>query len=286
MVISMKERLYLGCVYGILALVAAVAVFPMLYVISVSVTPFHEVLKNGGFLIIPRDVTWAAYKAFLKGHEIPGAYRVTIFITTVGTAVNLALTMLMAYPLSKQELPGRNAILLIIVFTMLFNGGVVPTYLIVKATGLINSVWAMIIPGAISAFNMLIMKTFFENLPESLEEAARIDGAGDLKILYGIIIPLSMPILATIGLFYAVGHWNTFFSAIMYINDSKLMPLQVVLRGILQKASNPEANLEETLPTETLQMAAVVLTALPIMVVYPFIQKYFTQGVLLGSVKG
>jgi putative aldouronate transport system permease protein len=144
----------------------------------------------------------------------------------------------------------------------------------------------MIIPGAVSAFNMLIMKTFFENMPESLEEAARIDGAGEGTILYKIIIPLSMPIMATIGLFYAVGHWNTFFSAIMYINDTKLFPLQVVLRGILQAASNSESNLEETLPTETLKMAAVVLTALPIMVVYPFIQKHFTKGVMLGSVKG
>lgn len=286
MVISWKERIYLGLLYGLLSLVAAIALFPMLYVISVSLTPFSEVLKHGGFMIVPRQVTFSAYAAFLQSHQIPDAYKVTVYVTVVGTAVNLILTLLMAHPLSKKDLPGRQPLLLLIVFTMLFSGGVVPTYLAVKATGLINTVWAMIIPGAVSAFNLLLMKTFFEQLPAALEEAAKIDGAGDLTVLSRVILPLSAPMLATIGLFYAVSHWNTFFAAIMYINDAKLHPLQVVLRSILRTAASPEMALEETLPTETLQMAAVVLTALPIMCVYPFIQKHFTKGVMLGSIKG
>lgn len=286
MVVSFKEKIYLAVVYTILAGVAFIALFPLLYVISVSLTPYAEVLKHGGFMIIPESITFSAYKAFLSESIIPNAYKITIFITVVGTFINLALTMLMAYPLSKKEMPGRNFILMAVVFTMLFSGGLIPTYLIVKDTGLINSIWAMILPNAVSAFNLLIMKTFYENLPDSLDEAARIDGAGDLRILARIILPLSMPIMATVGLFYAVGHWNSFFPAIMYINDPMLHPLQVILRSILQAANMPEVNLEETLPTETLQMAAVVLTALPIIVVYPFIQKYFTQGALLGSVKG
>jgi putative aldouronate transport system permease protein len=286
MVMSLPEKIYVAAVYLFLALVGFVAVFPLLYVVSVSLTPFEEVMKNGGFIIIPHSITFAAYKTFLDAPLIPSAYKITVFVTVVGTAVSLLLTMLMAYPLSKKYLPGRKFLLLIVVFTLLFNGGVVPTYLIVKATGLINSVWAMILPTAVAAFNLLIMKTFFENLPDALDEAARMDGASETRILVSVVIPVSMSVMATIGLFYGVGYWNTFFPAIMYINDVTMHPLQVILKGILTSSSNPAANLEETLPTETLQMAAVVLTALPILAVYPFIQKYFTQGVLLGSVKG
>ncbi|MNQ79338.1 Inner membrane ABC transporter permease protein YcjP [compost metagenome] len=192
----------------------------------------------------------------------------------------------MAYPLSKSRLPGRNILLFLVAFTLLFNGGVVPTYLVVKATGLINSVWSLIIPSLVWSFNLLIMKTFFENLPESLDEAARIDGAGELRILTTIVMPLSLPIIATIGLFYAVGHWNEFFQAIMYVNDTSKYPLQVVLKTILINSMLPPMDVESVLPTQSLQMAAVVLSAVPIIVVYPFIQKYFTQGVLLGGIKG
>jgi putative aldouronate transport system permease protein len=184
-------------------------------------------------------------------------------------------------------LPGRNVFLLLVVFTTLFGGGMIPTYLIVKETGLLDSVWAMIVPSAIGSFNLLVMKSFFEQLPESLDEAARIDGASETGILLRVVLPLSMPIMATVGLFYAVGHWNEFFAAIIYISDRQLHPLQVMLRAILTAAESPEQqNIEETLPTVSLQMAAVVLTALPILVIYPFIQKYFTKGVLLGSIKG
>ncbi|TBL78674.1 carbohydrate ABC transporter permease [Paenibacillus thalictri] len=288
MVMSVKEKWFLGLVYLLLSLFAVSIVFPLLYVVSVSVTPYSELVKHGGFVIIPSAATLDAYRIFLSDSLIPSAYKVTVFITVVGTAVNLLLTSLMAYPLSKKFLPGRNVLLFLIVFTFLFNGGIIPTYLIVKSTGLINSVWSMIIPLAVTTYNLLIMKTFFENLPESLYEAARIDGAGELRIFVQLVLPLSMPIMATIGLFYAVNHWNEFFQAIMYINDTSKKPLQVVLRGILSSALNPDqmASLEQTLPSESLQMAAVILTALPILVVYPFVQKYFTQGVLLGSVKG
>lgn len=286
MVTAWSEKLYMTIVYAVLVLVGFAAVFPLLYVVSVSVTPYEELMKYGGFRIIPETFTFSAYSVFLRDPVIPNAYKVTVFVTVVGTAVNLLLTMLMAYPLSKSYLPGKKAVMLAIVFTLLFSGGVVPTYLVVKATGLINSVWAMILPSAVAAFNLLIMKTFFENLPDALDESARIDGAGEMRILLSIVLPISAPIMATIGLFYAVGHWNTFFPAIMYINDSTLHPLQVILRGILNRSMNPDVQLEEVLPTETLQMAAVVLTSLPIVIVYPFIQKYFTQGVLLGSIKG
>jgi len=286
MVISRGEKVYLAAVYALLGVVSAVAVFPMLYVFAVSLTPYEEMLRQGGFVLIPRSVTLSAYRAFLLDPLIPGAYRVTVFVTVVGTAINLAVTMLMAYALSKKKLPGRSFFLLAVLFTMLFGGGIIPTYLIVKATGLLDTLWAMIIPNTVSAFNMLIMKTFFENLPPDLEESAKMDGAGDVRIFARIVIPLSLPSLATIGLFYAVTNWNVFFSAIMYLRDPKKYPLQVVLNRILKAAEMPEVQLEQVLPTHTMQMAAVILTALPILIVYPFIQKHFTQGVLLGSVKG
>ncbi|MFS0722417.1 carbohydrate ABC transporter permease [Paenibacillus sp. 1P07SE] len=269
-----------------LSLVVVSVVFPLLYVVAVSLTPYSEVLKNGGFVVIPRQITFESYIAFLKDSLIPRAFGVTFFITIVGTVLNLILTAWMAYPLSKPYLPGRTLLLFLVAFTLLFNGGVVPTYLIVKMTGLVNSVWSMILPSIVWSFNLLIMKTFFENLPRELDEAARIDGAGELLILARIVLPLSMPVMATVGLFYAVGHWNEFFQAIMYINDTDKYPLQVILRNILASAMMPPMDAEDVLPSESMQMAAVVLSALPIVVVYPFFQKYFTQGMLLGSVKG
>lgn len=280
------ERFYMVVVYTILAITALSVIFPLLYVVAVSLTPYSEVVKNGGFAIIPTKLDFETYATFLRDSKIPRAYQVTIFITVVGTLVNLILTTLMAYPLSKKNMPLRNPILMLIVFTMLFGGGIIPTYLIVKDTGLINTVWAMIIPTSVATFYLLIMKTFFEGLPESLDEAAKIDGASELTILWKIVLPLSMPIMATVGLFYSVGHWNEFFNAIIYVSDSTLHPLQVILRGMLNQSELPELDFEHVVPTESLQMAAVVLSTLPIVVVYPFIQKYFTQGALLGSVKG
>jgi putative aldouronate transport system permease protein len=211
---------------------------------------------------------------------------VTLFITVVGTAVNMILTTLMAYPLSRRTLPGRSFFLLLIVLTMLFSGGLIPLYLTVKATGLLNSVWAMIVPSAIGAFNILIMKSFFENLPEELFESARMDGAKEIRILLQIVFPLSIPVMLTIGLFYTVGHWNEFFQAIMFITDRNLHPIQVIVRNFLMQTQNPTENVDVPMPTEAIQMAAVVIACVPIIVVYPFIQKHFTQGMLIGSIKG
>jgi ABC-type sugar transport system, permease component len=281
-----KERLYMVVVYAALTLAALSVIFPLLYVVAVSLTPYSEVLKNGGFTIVPSKISFDTYATFLDDGKIPRAYVITIFITVVGTFVNLGVTTLMAYPLSKKNMPFRNVLLLLIIFTMLFGGGIIPTYLIVKATGLIDTVWAMIIPGSVGTFYLLIMKTFFENMPESLDEAAKIDGASEIRILGQIVLPLSMPIMATVGLFYSVGHWNEFFQAIIYISDNSLHPLQVILRGMLNQSNLPELDFERVVPTESLQMAAVVLSTLPIVVVYPFIQKYFTQGAMLGSIKG
>jgi putative aldouronate transport system permease protein len=285
MVTGREDRIVNGVVYTLLTLVAVASVFPLLFVLAASLTPYSEVLRNGGYVVGPSQVTLDAYRQLLAQPAIPRAFGVTVFITVVGTAVNMVLTTLMAYPLSRKELPGRSVFLFAIVFTMMFGAGLIPTYLIVKATGLLDTVWAMIIPSAIWVFNVLIMKTFFDNLPRELIESAQIDGAGEFRILLRIVLPLSAPVMLTLGLFYAVGHWNEFFHAIFYIRDQDLLPLQVVIRNIFQRSQSSE-NIDAALPTVTMQMAAVVVAAIPMIAVYPFIQKHFQKGVLLGSVKG
>lgn len=286
MVRGLEDRLMNVLVYSVLGLAGLAAIFPLMYVVSVSITPFSEVLKNGGFILLPKSATFTAYHKLLTESNIPRAFWVTIFITVVGTLVNLVLTALMAYPLSRRMLPGRQIFLLLVVFTMLFSGGIIPTYLIVKSLGLLDSVWSMILPNAVWSFNVLIMKSFFENLPEELFESARMDGAKEFRILLQIVAPLSVPSLLTVGLFYMVGHWNEFFQAVMYVTDRTLFPLQVIIRELLMLTQQPLENAESMLPTETMQMASVVMASLPIIVIYPFIQKHFTKGMLLGSVKG
>jgi putative aldouronate transport system permease protein len=286
MVRNAGDKWFVGSSYVLLALVGLAAVVPLLYVFSVSLTPFAEVLKHGGYVLIPKELTFNAYKKLIGTSTIPRSFAVTVYITVIGTTINLILTALIAYPLSRRQLPGRRFFLLMVVFTLLFSGGIIPTYLVVKATGLIDSLWALILPTAVSSFNVLIMKSFFEQLPEELFESARIDGAKEFRILFRLVVPLSLPVMITVGLFYAVGHWNSFFSAIMYVTDRSLFPLQVVVREILMLTQQPLENAEDQVPTVTMQMAAVVSASLPVLVVYPFLQKHFTKGMLLGSIKG
>lgn len=286
MVKSLDDKIFNGIVYVILGICGLAAILPMLYVVSVSITPFGEVLRNGGFILFPREITFTAYRTLLTESNIPKAFQITVLITVIGTAVNLVLTGLMAYPLSRKNLPGRQFFLLMIVFTLLFSGGIIPTYLVVKSMGLLDSIWAMILPNAVWSFNVLIMKSFFEGLPEELFESARMDGAKEFRILLQIVIPLSTPVLLTVGLFYLVGHWNEFFQAIFYVTDRTLFPLQVIVREILMQSQQPLENAENMMPTQTMQMASVMIASLPIIVIYPFLQKHFTKGMLLGSIKG
>ncbi|WP_219836975.1 carbohydrate ABC transporter permease [Paenibacillus sp. R14(2021)] len=286
MVKSTNDRIANAVVFIILLVCGLVAVFPLLYVLSVSLTPFSEVLKNGGFILVPRSITFDAYHKLLMESNIPRAFGVTVLVTVIGTILNMVITALMAYPLSRKQLPGRNLFLMMVVFTLLFSGGIIPTYLVVKSIGLLDSIWAMILPNLVWSFNVLIMKSFYESLPEELFESARIDGAKEFRILLQIVAPLSVPVTLTIGLFYMVGHWNEFFQAIMYVTDRTLFPLQVVVREILIQTQQPLENADNMTPSETLQMASVILASLPIIMVYPFLQKHFTKGMLLGSVKG
>ncbi|WP_240419539.1 carbohydrate ABC transporter permease [Paenibacillus periandrae] len=286
MVKHWNDKLFDGAVLVILGLAGLAAIIPVMYVVSVSITPISEVLKNGGFVLIPGKIDLTAYKELFTTTGIPRSMWVTALLTVIGTTVNLVLTLLMAYPLSRKKLPGRSLFLFMVVFTMLFNGGLIPTYIVVKNIGLLNSIWSMILPSAIWTFNILIMKSFFENLPEELFESARMDGAKEMRILTQIVVPLSVPSLMTIGLFYTVGHWNEFFQAIMYMTDRNWFPLQVIVREILVQTQQPLENAENLMPTETLQMASVIMASLPIIVLYPFLQKHFTKGMLLGAIKG
>lgn len=290
MLLSRSEKIWQAINLALLLLLAFATVFPLFYVISVSLTPLEVVAQAGGFLVIPRQITFGAYRFILSSELIPRAYGNTILITAVGTTINMVLTVLMAYPLSRRNLPGRNWLLIFVLIPLLFSGGLIPLFILVKNLKLINTYWAVVLPGAVSSYNLLLMKSFFQELPQDLFESAYLDGASDLAILFRIVLPLSTPVLATLTLFYGVGHWNGFFHALMFLTDQKMQPLQVVLRDLLIGATRPEvaASLEytELLPGETLKMAAVMLSIIPLLLVYPFLQKYFTKGLLLGSIKG
>jgi ABC-type glycerol-3-phosphate transport system permease component len=272
----------------LLIMLAIVTIYPMLNVLAVSVSSNAHAVR-GDVTFYPKEFTLAAYHYLGKFGVIANGYKNTIFLVVVGTSINLLLTAMTAYVLSKRDLIGRNVFLFLIVFTMMFSGGLIPSFLLVKNLGLIDSLWALILPGSISAYNLIIMKNFFQSIPNELIESARIDGLSEMGILFRIVLPLSMASLATIGLFYAVGHWNSFFGAVIYINKKSNWPLQVVLRDILFFANMTEVVSEEQLanvPLEPLKMATIIATTLPVLFVYPFIQRYFVKGVMIGSVKG
>ncbi|MBA4496451.1 carbohydrate ABC transporter permease [Paenactinomyces guangxiensis] len=273
----------------ILLLIALSMLFPFLYIFAVSFSSFEDVIRSD-FILWPKHWVTDAYEYLLGSSRFFQSFFVTVYITVVGTIVNLFFTATMAYGLSRP-IYGQRTLLYMVVLTFLFNAGLIPTYMIVKATGLINSLWSLIIPAAISPFNLIVMRQFFMNIPEELHEAATIDGANALQIFWKIILPLSKPALAAFSLFYAVGHWNSYFSAIIYINDPAKWPLQVMLRQIVivdeaQAAlQGGEQLLVNPPPSETIQMAAILLATLPILCVYPFLQKYFVKGMTLGSLK-
>jgi len=261
--------------------------------ISTSLVSEAELIRRGSFILIPERISFAAYEAMLgKGSALYNAYGITILRTAVGTFFNLLMTSMMAYGLSNRGLPGRNAVITMVFITMLIEGGLIPTYLLIKGLHLLDTFWVMVVPGLISAWNLIIMRNFFMQIPEVLQESATIDGATPLGILVKVVLPLSMPTIATIGLFYAVGHWNAWFDATIYINNMSLQPLQVMLRQIVLTASPDELKLMVTpgfadRPTpQSLKAAAIMLTTVPILFVYPFLQKHFVKGVMVGSIKG
>ena len=250
-----------------------------------------ELVENAKAVIaIPKHPTLENYKYVLSGNSIFRAYGVTVFRTVVGTLLNLVITVMTAYPLSKKFLPGRNVLMQIFFFTMIFSGGMIPTYLVVKTFKLSNTIWALIIPSLLNVYNMIIMRTFFEGISEELEDAARIDGCSEWKTLLKIVLPVSKPTLASIALFYAVWHWNSFFDVVLYITDRKLWPLQTLLREVVLTMSMAELNAQmadvAAPPSSSVIAATVMVSTVPILAVYPFLQKYFVKGVMVGAVKG
>ncbi|GGF95255.1 carbohydrate ABC transporter permease [Paenibacillus abyssi] len=288
---SLGEKVFDGFNYLFLSIFAVITVLPFIYIFAGSFATEAE-LSERSFFLIPRDFSISAYQYIFSSNTIFRSIGVSIYITVVGTITNLAFTLTMAYALSRRDLLGRNLIMNLVIFSMLFSGGMIPTYLVVKELGLLNSYGALILPGAISAFNLIIIKNFFQQLPPGLEESARIDGCTDLGVLWRIVLPLSMPVIATFGLFYAVGHWNNFFSALLYLNDHTKWPLQVMLREIVMLSqlaigdiNNMDPNYVKP-PEQSVKMAVIVTGTIPILLVYPLLQRHFAKGVLLGSIKG
>ncbi|MGO4548195.1 carbohydrate ABC transporter permease [Paenibacillus sp. 2TAB23] len=291
--LSRGERLGSAINYILLGAFALLALAPFVHVLAQSLSS-HQAITTGRVSLWPVDFSLEAYSRVLSENAFLNAFKVSVLRTVAGTIVNVVLTCLLAYPISKTYIKGRSAIMFLIVFSMMFGGGMIPTFLVVKETGLLNTFWAFIIPGAISAFNVIIIKNFFQSVPAELEESAKIDGGSNLGILFRIVIPLSMPAIATITLFHAVGHWNSFFDTVLYVTNRELFPLQVYLRELvmfnqsnIDNNSGYSANLDSTLlALESLKAAALVASTIPILIVYPFLQKYFVKGIMLGSVKG
>ncbi len=275
----------------LLALIGIVTAVPFLYVISMSLTS-DTALGTTGVTLIPSDFSLEAY-AYLFKNATPllRAYGVTIFVTLVGTFLGTMLAIFFAYPLSRRTLPGRNGIMLYILFAMMFSGGIIPFYMVVRGIGLGDSIWALIIPSCWSSWNMILIRNFFQSVPESLQEAAKLDGANDIQVLFKIMIPLSKPIIATIALYFAVGFWNSWYNSLLFIDDTTKQPLMMFLKNIMETknvgASLIGSSSASDIPaSEALRMATVVACTAPILFVYPFIQKYFVKGVMVGSVKG
>ncbi|MDY4668757.1 MAG: carbohydrate ABC transporter permease [Oliverpabstia sp.] len=270
-------------------------VWPLWFVVIASVSDPNEIW-NGNVLLIPKGFTMVAYEALADYSMIWTGYRNTIIYTVVGTLVNLVMTVCAAYPLSRKDFMPRNFFMVMFMITMYFGGGLIPTYLVVSNLNLINTPWAMIIPGACSIYNVIIMRTYFINsIPHSLQEAAELDGANAFQFLMKVVLPLSKPIIAVVALYYAVGHWNDFYTALLYINDQDLLPLQSFLRDILMSnkmslnnmqgldAAAAEAKMQLS---QTLKYSVIIISTVPVLCVYPFIQKYFVKGIMIGSVKG
>ena len=272
-----------------LTIILLVIVLPFWRVIVTAFVPLDIYTKEGiPFFLSPTQWTAEAFRQLLGHSQFPRAALNSAIITLLGTAISLALTVPLAYGLSTRNLPGRKVIMGIILFTYLFSPGLIPVYLLITGMKLTNNYLAIILPPAVSVYNTLVMMSFFEGLPEDLKDAARIDGANELQVLWHVILPLSKPILLTIGLFYAVFYWNEFFTPLLYLNDNDLMPLPVLLRNILISASfneYVEYNAFSSSSIESLKAAGVLITMLPMLLVYPWIQRYFTKGALVGGVK-
>ncbi|MFX3634211.1 MAG: carbohydrate ABC transporter permease [Candidatus Pristimantibacillus sp.] len=274
----------------LLVLLGLTCLLPFIHIIAVSLSS-RAAVESGHVFLWPIGFQFTAYSFFFEATPALRALKNSLTITIFGVLLSMAATILAAYPLSRPYMAGRRFVLLAMVFTMLFSGGIIPTYIVVKSLGLMNSYWSLWLTGLVSTYNMLLMRSYFENIPREIDESARIDGSGELTLLVRIILPLSMPIIATLALFYGVGYWNSFMNVLMYINKSDMQNLTVVVQSVLKTgdmlidAAN-NAQDQQKLTNEMIRAVGVVFMVIPMLLVYPFLQKYFVKGVMLGSIKG
>ena len=278
-----------------IVLFVLIVLYPLIYIVSASVSdPYY--VNSGQMWLFPKGFTLEGYRRIFQSKELLIGYRNTIVYTLLGTFINLAVTLPAAYALSRTDLAGRNIIMGLFVFTMFFDGGLIPVYMLVRDLGMINTIWSMVLPAAASTWNIIVTMTFFRmNIPQSLEEAAEIDGASHIRIFFQLILPLSAPIIAVMALFYGVGHWNQYFGALIYLQDRALWPLQLFLREILiqqkmmtelmQQRGVVEALQEHARIADIIKYAVMIVSSAPLLIVYPFLQRFFVKGIMIGSIK-
>jgi putative aldouronate transport system permease protein len=289
---NMHDKIFILSMYLFTFIILCIVFYPLYYVVLSSLSA-PEVVAEGKIMFFPKGFTLEAYKLVFENGDIIRGFRNSLFYTVLGTGISMVLTTLLAYPLSRKELPCRNIITFIVAFTMFFSGGLIPTYLLVEKLHMVDKIWAMVIPNAISTFNMIIMRTYFQNsIPVELHESASLDGCGNFKFLIHIVLPLSAPILAVLVLYYGVAQWNSYFNALIYLRSNKLESLQLVLRNILMAnqistGGNDSSGFgERAMIGVTIKYAVIVVSCIPVMILYPFIQKYFIKGIMVGAIKG
>ncbi|MDD9266105.1 carbohydrate ABC transporter permease [Paenibacillus sp. GCM10023248] len=289
---STGDRLFLAGVYTLLGIVLVAVLYPLIFIVSSSLSSPLAV-SSGKVWLWPVDLTFVGYKVVLSNPQVLQGYGNSLFYACIGTLISVTLTIVLAYPLSRRTFFGRNALMMFITFTMLFSGGLIPTYLVVKQLGMLDTRWALLIPQAIWVWQIIIARTFFQSsIPEELAEASEMDGCSDLRFLLSVVIPLSKPIIAVLILMYAIGQWNAYFDALIYLKTQSLYPLQLILRSILILNSAASSNIDAAEQLRRQQFAdltkysLIVVASLPVLVIYPFVQRYFVKGMLIGSVKG
>ena len=292
---SSNDRIFYTVVTVLLTLIALIVLYPIIYVVSCSFSSPDSIM-SGKVILWPVEFTLDGYKAVLGYKKVWIGFRNSIFYTVVGTLINMFMTIICAYPVSRKDMPGRNILMMMYSFTMIFGAGMIPNYLLVRDLKMLNTVWAILIPGAIGVYNMIIMRTYFmSSIPGELLEASKMDGCGDTKFLMSVVLPLSKPILAVVSMYYIVAHWNAYFKAFMYLSDENLYPLQIFLKEILVASKLEAAMIEDVLVTSSastsglqyiVKYALIVVACLPMMIIFPFVQKHFVKGVMIGAVKG
>ncbi|MDF2646824.1 MAG: sugar transporter permease [Paenibacillus sp.] len=288
---SVGDKLFLISIYVLLSLLLVVVLYPLIYIFSSSFSS-PSAVTSGRVWLWPVEFSLKGYATLIENPKVVTGYANSLFYTAAGTVISVALTIMIAYPLSRKTFFGRNMLMMLITFTLLFSGGLIPTYLVVKQMGLIDTRWALLIPNAIWVWQVIIARTFFQSsIPDELIDASEIDGCSDLRFMWSVVVPLSKPIIAVLFLMYAVGQWNAYFDALIYLKTANLFPLQLILRSIIilnnsSNATDALKQVERQQLAELLKYSLIVVATLPVLVIYPFVQRYFVQGMLVGSVKG